>query len=60
MSTVDIHDLAINGKLSELQQELANNPSRIEEKNSVCENILFIYLFYLNRLIRLVYTFSFR
>jgi hypothetical protein len=47
MSTVDIHDLAINGKLSELQQELAKNPSRKDEKNSVCENILFLFIYFI-------------
>jgi hypothetical protein len=48
MSTVNIHDLARNGKLSKLQQELANNPSRIEEKDSkVCENILFLFIYFI-------------
>ena len=47
MSTVDIHNLARNGKLSELQQELAKNPSRKDEKNSVCENILFLFVYFI-------------
>jgi len=47
MSTVDIHNLARNGKLSELQQELAKNPSRKDEKDSVCENILFLFVYFI-------------
>jgi hypothetical protein len=47
MSTVDIHYLARNGKLSELQQELAKNPSRKDEKDYVCENILFLFVYFI-------------
>ena len=49
MSTVDIHDLARNGKLSELQQELAKNASRVDEKEKdwVCEKIFFYLFIYL-------------
>ena len=49
MSTVDIHHLARTGKLSELQQELAKNPSRKDEKEKdwVCENILFLFVYFI-------------
>jgi len=47
MSRVDIHTLAGNGKLSELQKELAKNPSRKDEKNLVCENILFLFVYFI-------------
>ena len=48
MSRVNIHNLAENGKLSELQQELAKNPSRKDEKdNWVCENILFLFVYFI-------------
>ena len=47
MSTVNIHKLAEEGKLSELQLELANNPSRIDETDSVCENILFLFIYFI-------------
>jgi len=56
MSTVDIHKLAGNGKLSELQQELAKNASRVEEKDSVCENILFLFIYFI--LFKSINTFS--
>ena len=47
MSKVYIHDLARKGKLSEIKQELAKNPSRKEEKDSVCENVLFLFVYFI-------------
>ena len=47
MSTVDIPDLAYNGKLSELQEELTKNPNRKDETDSVCENILFLFIYFI-------------
>jgi hypothetical protein len=47
MSTVNIHSLAEEGKLSDLQQELAKNPSRKDETDSVCENILFLFIYFI-------------
>ena len=44
---VNIHKLAEDGKLSELQQELANNPNRKDETTSVCENILFLFIYFI-------------
>ena len=43
----DIHDLARNGKLSELQKELKKNPNRKDETDSVCENILFLFIYFI-------------
>ena len=47
MSGVNIHTLAIGGKLSELRQELTNNPNRKDETDSVCENILFLFIYFI-------------
>ena len=47
MSTVNIHNLARAGNLSEIQRELAKNPNRKEETDSVCENILFLFIYFI-------------
>ena len=43
----DIHKLAQEGKLVDLKKELTKNPSRTEEKDSVCENILFLFIYFI-------------
>jgi hypothetical protein len=47
MSRVNIHYLARDGKLSDLQQELTNNPNRKDETGLVCENILFLFIYFI-------------
>ena len=47
MSKVDIHKLARQGKLIELQEELSKNPTRKEETDRVCENILFLFIYFI-------------
>ena len=43
----NIHTLAAEGKFSELRQELTKNPNRKDETNSVCENILFLFIYFI-------------
>ena len=43
----DIHKLALEGKLIDLKKELAKNPNRKEETDSVCENILFLFIYFI-------------
>ena len=43
----DIHKLAEDGKLSDLRHELTKNANRKDEKDRVCENVLFLFIYFI-------------